>query len=83
MLLHTTKDKVTLIKLARKLIDVDVISEKIMTPISKHIDRLHLPYFSGKKDMKTDWKKSLELAYRLGQISQGKSIKSINGIEIK
>jgi len=83
MQFHSAKEKATLIQLARKSVSVDVISDRIMTPISDHIDTLHLPYFGGKENMKDDWKKSLELAYRLGQISQGKPVKSINGIELK
>jgi len=83
MKLHNTNTKVKLVKLARKSVDVEVIADVIIDPIEKHIDRLHLPYFMGKENMKKDWKESLELAYKLGQISMGKNVNSIDGIELK
>ena len=81
--LHDTNTKAKLVKLARKSVEVEVIADVIIEPIGKYIDSLHLPYFLGKENMKEDWKKSLELAYKLGQISMGKNVKSIDGIKLK
>jgi hypothetical protein len=81
--LHSIGKKLKLVKLAQKSVEVEVIADVIIQPIEKYIDSLHLPYFLGKENMKEDWKKSIELAYKLGQISMGQKVKSIDGIELK
>lgn len=81
--LHSTNTKAKLVKLARRKPEPEVISDIMIQPISDYIDSLHLPYMGGKDNMKDDWKRSLELAYKLGQISMGKSVVSIDGIKLK
>lgn len=80
---HGVHEKVVLVKLARKNVAATQIAERMMVPISVYIDETILNAMGGRDNMKEDWLKSMELAYKLGQISMGKGVVSINGIPLK